>query len=91
MISGAGERRMPAGVSGAVGRGTVGTDALAGRVHVLLWVAVTVYVLAGAGVLVGAVLLAPWGLLLVIPAAAFWAAALIAVAFASGLRAEASR
>lgn len=75
--------RVPAGVSGVAGRGTVGTVAPAGRLSPLVRAAAVVYALVGIAIAVVAVVLAPWGLmLLVFPPAA------LAVAFLLWLMAE---
>ncbi|MEA1264196.1 hypothetical protein MicroSTF_14225 [Microbacterium sp. STF-2] len=58
--------RVPVGVSGEVGRGTVGTAAPAGRLSPLVRASAVGYLILG--VIVGAVAfsLAPWGLLLLV-------------------------
>lgn len=82
--------RVPAGVSGEVGRGTVGTDAPTAPngfplFSPALWVLAFGYA-AGAAVLVWlAFSLAPWGLLLLIPAASIFTAAVLTGFIAYGI------
>jgi len=87
--------RVPAGVSGEVGRGTVGTDAPTTPIDsVELAVAMfspAVYVVAAAYAALGIVLVwlavssAPWGLLLLVPAFLVFCAAAICAAVAFGV------
>lgn len=75
MISRSGDR-VPAGVSGEAGRGTVGTDApttsnrsddlAVAMFSPVLWVVAVVYAFVGVALACVAVALAPWGLLLLL-------------------------
>jgi hypothetical protein len=79
--------RVPAGVSGMAGRGTVGTAAPAGRLSPLVRAAAVGYALAGVILTVVAFVLAPWGLLLLLLAiVAFFIAAVLRI-MAAGLEA----
>ncbi len=82
MISRSGGR-VPAGVTGVAGRGTVGTVAPAGRLSPLVRVTSVVYALVGIAIAVVAVVLAPWGLLLLV-----LSLAVLVVAFLLWLMAE---
>jgi len=75
--------RVPAGVSGVAGRGTVGTVAPAGRLSPLVRAAAVGYFIAGVIVGIVAISLAPWGLLLLV-----FALAAVFVAFFLHLMAE---
>lgn len=80
-----GEERAASGVLSSAGRGTVGTDALPGRMSLALWVLAAGY-LAVAGLLVWlAVALAPWGLLFLVLAAGAVVVALLVAFIAYGV------
>lgn len=77
--------RVPAGVSGQAGRGTVGTVAPTGRFGPIVWVAAVGYIAAAVFLIVLAVVLAPWGLLLLLPAIGLIGAAMVLVLMAVGI------
>lgn len=77
--------RVPAGVSGQAGRGTAGTDAPIGRFGPILWVAITAFATAAIVLLILAATLAPWGLLLLIPALGLISAVMILAVLAVGI------
>ncbi|WP_270366173.1 hypothetical protein [Microbacterium algeriense] len=94
MISRSGDR-VPAGVSGEAGRGTVGTDApttsnrsddlAVALFSPMLWVVAAGYAAVGVTLVYVAVLLAPWGLLLLILALGTLAAAVLSGLIAFGI------
>lgn len=75
--------RVPAGVSGAAGRGIVGAAVPAGRLSPLVRAAAVGYLIAGVTIGIVAFSLAPWGLLLLV-----FAFAAVLVAFFLHLMAE---
>lgn len=87
--------RVPAGVSGQAGRGTVGTvapttpndsvDLAVALFSPVLWVVAAGYAAVGVTLIYVAVLLAPWGLLLLILALGTLAAAVLSGLIAFGI------
>lgn len=87
--------RVPAGVSGEVGRGTVGTDAPTTPMDSVelaiamfspaLYVVAAGYAMLGIALVWLAVSLAPWGLLILIAAFGIFGAAAICAAVAFGI------
>lgn len=87
--------RVPAGVSGQAGRGTVGKDAptassrsddlAVALFSPLLWIVAVGYALAGIAIALVAFALAPWGLLLLLLAVGTIAAATLAGFVAFGI------
>lgn len=87
--------RVPAGVSGEVGRGTVGTDAPTTPTDSgdlafwlfgwALWLAAAAYAVGSITIAWIGVVLAPWGLLLLVVAAGMMAAAAFAAFVAFGI------
>lgn len=87
--------RVPAGVSGQAGRGTVGTAAPTTQEYYVdlalamfspaLYVVSAGYAAAGLALVWLALVLAPWGLLILIPAFALLAAAALCSAIAFGI------
>ncbi len=86
MISRSGVR-VPAGVSGASGRGAVGTAAPTGRLSPIVWVTSYAYTVVAVVAAVFAFVLAPWGLLLLIVTLAALAVAVLLRLMAAGLAA----
>lgn len=94
MISRSGDR-VPAGVSGEAGRGTVGTvapttpnrsdDLAVALFSPVLWVVAAGYAAVGVTLVYVACLLAPWGLLLLILALGALAAAVLSGLIAFGI------
>ncbi|MBE7952862.1 hypothetical protein ILP86_00860 [Microbacterium sp. R1] len=94
MISRSGDR-VPAGVSGEAGRGTVGTDApttsnrsddlAVALFSPVLWAVAIGYAVAGVTLVYVACVLAPWGLLLLILAIGALAAAVLCGFVAFGI------
>lgn len=87
--------RVPAGVSGQAGRGTVGTDAPTTQDHYVdlalamfspaLYVVSAGYAAAGLALVWLALVLAPWGLLILIPAFGLLGAAALCSVIAFGI------